>query len=147
MKTSRRTVLKWMGLSLALPVVPGFQAQAQALPTRRRFIGVYVPNGAHMPSGADGNWTWTEALEPLVTRNLQGNTMIVRKLFNGFPGADPHWQNCAGFLSCEPMVLGDPGVARCGKTLDQFVAARWRSGASTITSTPSTITRGIPTTI
>lgn len=122
MKTSRRTVLKWMGLSLALPVVPALEARAQALPSRRRFIGVYVPNGAHMPSGADGNWNWSEALEPLVTRNLQGNTMIVRKLFNGFPGADPHWQNCAGFLSCEPMVLGDPGVARCGKTLDQYIA-------------------------
>jgi hypothetical protein len=118
---NRRSMLKWMSLSLALPALP---AAAQAAPTRRRFIGVYVPNGAYMPGGANGNWTWGEALQPLVAQNLQGNAMIVRRLFNGFPGHDPHWQNCAGFLSCEPMVLGDPGVARCGKTLDQYVADR-----------------------
>ena len=124
MKTSRRTVLKWMGLQLALPMVGSGAAGAQMMPVRRRFLGVYVPNGAYMPMGVDGAWNWREALAPLVARNLQANTMVVRKLFNGFPGHDPHWQNCAGFLSCEPMVLGDPGVARCGKTLDQLIAER-----------------------
>ena len=98
MKTTRRTVLKYMGLSLALPALP---SEAQTAPARRRFIGCYVPNGAYMPGGANGNWTWTEALEPLATRNLQGNAMILRRLFNGIPGHDPHWQNCAGFLSCD----------------------------------------------
>lgn len=120
MTPSRRTMLKWMGLALPLPLVSFGQVPA----TRKRFIGCYVPNGAHMPNGIDGNWTFAEALQPLVARGLQSNAMIVRRLFNGFPGHDPHWQNCAGFLSCEPMVLGDPGVARCGKTVDQFVAER-----------------------
>lgn len=122
MNSNRRTVLKWLGVQLALPLVALYFAQAQGAPMRRRFIGAYVPNGAYMPSGVDGNWNWAEALQPLVAKNLQANTMIVRKLFNGFPGHDPHWQNCAGFLSCEPMVLGDPGVARCGVTVDQRVA-------------------------
>jgi len=122
MKLTRRSLLEWMGVSFALPLFAG-EAHAQAR-ARRRFIACYVPNGAHMPNGADGSWTWTGALEPLVSRGHRPNTMIVRRLFNGFPGHDPHWQNCAGFLSCEPMVLGDPGVARCGKTLDQFVAER-----------------------
>ena len=122
MKTSRRTILKWLGVQLALPVVASLEAHAQTAPTRRRFIAGYVPNGAYMPMGADGNWNFSEALQPLVAAGHQGNTMIVRKLFNGFPGADPHWQNCAGFLSCEPIVLGDPGVARCGVTIDQIVA-------------------------
>ncbi|MGV3620202.1 MAG: DUF1552 domain-containing protein [Archangium sp.] len=117
MKSSRRVVLKWLGLSLALPQF----VQAQTM-TRKRFIAAYVPNGAYMPGGADGNWNWSEALQPLVAAGHQSNTMILRKLYNGIPGHDPHWQNCAGFLSCEPMVLGDPGVARCGKTLDQYVA-------------------------
>jgi hypothetical protein len=124
MTFSRRTVLKWMGVQVALPLLASGSARGQTAPTRRRFIGVYFPNGAYMPGASDGSWTFSEALEPLVSRGLQGNTMIVRKLFNGFPGNDPHWQNCAGFLSCEPMVLGDPGVARCGKTLDQFIADR-----------------------
>ena len=119
----RRTVLKWMGLQLALPLLSGHVAQAQAV-TRKRFIAGYVPNGAHMPAGANGSWTWAETLAPLVAAGLQNNTMVLRGMFNGFPGADPHWQNCAGFLSARPIELGDPGVARCGKTLDQFVADR-----------------------
>lgn len=117
MRSSRRDVLKWLGISLALPTF--VQAQTAG---RKRVIGAYVPNGAYMPNGVDGNWNFSEALQPLVAAGHQSNTMILRKLYNGIPGHDPHWQNCAGFLSCEPMVLGDPGVARCGKTLDQYVA-------------------------
>lgn len=120
MNASRRTVLKWAGISLALPLF----ARGQGMTARKRFIGCYVPNGAYMPMHTNGAWSFADSLQPLVTRNLQSNVMIVRNLHNGFPGHDPHWQNCAGFLSCEPMVLGDPGVARCGKTLDQFVADR-----------------------
>ncbi len=121
MKSSRRTVLKWLGVQLVLPAVSFAQ---NASPGRKRFIAAYVPNGAYMPNGVDGNWNWGEALQPLVAAGHQANTMVLRKLYNGIPGHDPHWQNCAGFLSCEPMVLGDPGVARCGKTLDQFIAEK-----------------------
>ena len=127
MNSSRRTVLKFMGLQLALPLVGSHFAQAQMMPMRRRFIAGYVPNGAYMPMGVNGSWTWAETLAPLVTRGLQGNTMVLRGMFNGFPGADPHWQNCAGFLSAQPIQLGDPGVARCGVTLDQLVADRHTS--------------------
>jgi uncharacterized protein DUF1552 len=125
LKTTRRTILKTMGLTLALPLFRGEGAFAQAAPLRRRFIAGYFPNGAYMPDGVDGSWNFNEALEPLATSNLRGNTILVRKLFNGFAAADPHWQNCAGFLSCEPIALGDPGVARCGKTLDQYIADRY----------------------
>jgi hypothetical protein len=124
MKTNRRTVLRWMGIQVALPllstVIPS-TARAQSA-TRSRFIGIFFPNGAHMPGGADGNWNFSEALAPLATAGLQNNAMIVRGLFNGIAGVDPHWQNAAGFLSCRPIVLGDAAVARCGKSLDQVVA-------------------------
>ncbi len=123
MKADRRTVLKWMGGSLALPLLAPHLANAQAV-TRKRFIAGYVPNGAHMPAGVNGAWNWAESLAPLVARGLQANTMVLRGIFNGFSGADPHWQNCAGFLSCHPIELGDPGVARCAITLDQYVAVR-----------------------
>jgi hypothetical protein len=83
---------------------------------------VFFPNGAHMPQGLDGNWNFSEALAPIANAGLQNNTMIVRGLFNGIAGVDPHWQNAAGFLSCRPIVLGDAAVARCGKSLDQVVA-------------------------
>lgn len=119
MKSSRRTVLKWLGVQL---VLPSFALAQNSSQSRKRFIAAYVPNGAYMPNGVDGNWNWNEALQPIVAAGHQANTMVLRKLYNGIPGHDPHWQNCAGFLSCEPMVLGDPGVARCGKTLDQYIA-------------------------
>lgn len=122
--SSRREVLRWLSVGVALPLVPEF-AFAQGAPMRKRFIGVYVPNGAYMPNGVDGSWNWAEALQPLDAAGFRNNTMVVRKLYNGFPGHDPHWQNCAGFLSCEPMVLGDPGVARCGITFDQRIAERY----------------------
>jgi Protein of unknown function (DUF1552) len=120
---NRRQVLRFMGTQLALPllstVFPGEAAAAGNV--RKRFIGAYVPNGAYMPNGIDGNWNWTEALEPLVTQGHKPNTMILRGLFNGH-GNDPHWENTASFLSARPIQLGDPGVAICGKTVDQYVA-------------------------
>ena len=120
----RRTVLRWMGIQLALPLLSSVIPSAARAQTvgRSRFIGVFFPNGAHMPAGVDGNWSFSEALAPLAAAGLQNNAMIVRGMFNGFAGVDPHWQNAAGFLSCRPIVLGDAAVARCGKSLDQVVA-------------------------
>ena len=123
-KTNRRSFLRVLGGSLALPLV------SQVIPTsvyaqasnRSRFIGVFFPNGAHMPNSVNGNWNFDEALAPLVSAGHRDNTMIIRGLHNGIPGIDPHWQNCAGFLSCRRIVLGDAAVARCGKSLDQVVA-------------------------
>jgi Protein of unknown function (DUF1552) len=121
---TRRLALKGLGLHLSLPVVatvlPGIVKAAGS--PRKRFIGAYVPNGAHMPDGVNGNWTWDGALAPLVAGGFKSNTAIMRGFFNGFPSLDPHWQNCSGFLSCTPIEIGDPGVARCGKTVDQYVA-------------------------
>ncbi len=121
---NRRMVLKSMGLQLALPVVatvlPGIVSAAGI--QRKRFIGAYVPNGAHMPAGVNGNWNWNEALAPLVSAGFKQNTAVLRGFFNGFTDKDPHWQNCSGFLSSMSIQIGDPGVARCGKTVDQYVA-------------------------
>ena len=123
LSTDRRTFLRVLGGSLALPllsqVIPS-SANAQPL-SRSRFIGVFFPNGAHMPDSSDGNWNFDEALAPLAAAGHRNNTMIIRGLHNGFDGIDPHWQNCAGFLSCRRIVLGDAAVARCGKSLDQVV--------------------------
>jgi hypothetical protein len=127
-RADRRTVLRWMGIQVALPllstVIPSSAARAQSGQSvvRSRFIGVFFPNGAHMPQGLDGNWNFAEALAPIANAGLQNNAMIVRGLYNGVNGVDPHWQNAAGFLSCRPIVLGDAAVARCGKSLDQVVA-------------------------
>lgn len=124
--TNRRNVLRFLGGSLALPllstVIP--QSSRAQTTTRNRFIGVFFPNGADMPAAADGNWNFNEALSPLVAAGHQNNSIIVRNLFNNVAGVDPHWQNTAAFLSCRPIVLGNAAVARCGKSLDQVVADR-----------------------
>jgi hypothetical protein len=123
MMPSRRWVLKAAGVQLALPLLDAHLADAQ--PTgRHRFIGCYVPNGAYMPAGANGSFTWADALQPLEAAGHRPNTMVLRGLHNGFGAIDPHWQNCAGFLSCEQIVLNQPGVVRCGKTVDQYVAEK-----------------------
>ncbi len=124
---NRRTVLRLMGLQLALPLLASaIPESARAAPVpRTRYIAGYFPNGAYMPEGANGSWTWDDALLPLA--DFKQNTMILRGLSNGFGGIDPHWQNCTGFLSCKPIQLGDPGVARCAKTVDQYVADKHTS--------------------
>ena len=120
----RRSFLRILGGCLTLPllsqVLPS-EGRAQ-VPSRGRFIGVFFPNGAHMPASSNGNWSFEEALAPLVEAGHRDNTMIIRGLHNGIAGIDPHWQNCAGFLSCRRILLGDAAVARCGKSLDQVVA-------------------------
>jgi hypothetical protein len=121
----RRLMLRFMGVQLALPLVSTVvptSSRAQSTSSRQRFIGVFFPNGAHQPGGTDGNWNFAEALQPLVAAGLQENAVIVRGLHQSFPGVDPHWQNTAGFLSCKPIILGDSAVARCGKSVDQYVA-------------------------
>jgi hypothetical protein len=118
----RRQVLKGMGISLALPLLPGVRTEARAATTRKRFIGVYFPNGAAMPGTANGEWTFAEGLKPIETAGLKANTIVFRGLHSGFKGIDPHWQNCAGFMSCEPIQLGNAGVAACAKSFDQHVA-------------------------
>jgi hypothetical protein len=120
-RPSRRTVLRLMGLQLALPLLASAvpDVRAASVP-RTRYIAGYFPNGAYMPEGANGSWTWEDSLLPLA--DFKQNTMVLRGMQNGFGGIDPHWQNCTGFLSCTPIQLGDPGVARCAKTVDQYVA-------------------------
>ncbi len=122
MTMDRRTVLRALGIQLALPLLAGvFPREALAASrTRKHFIAVYFPNGAYMPGGQNGDWTFDGSLAPL--GDYARNTILLRGLHNGFRGIDPHWQNCAGFLSCTPIELGDPGVARCAKSLDQYIA-------------------------
>ena len=124
MNLSRRNVLSWMGLSLALPMVRIESASAQAVVPRKRFIGVFFPNGAYMPGAVNGTWNFTDALAPVVSAGFRDNAVIVRGMQQSFPGVDPHWQNTAGFLSCQPILLGVPGVTKCGKSVDQYVADR-----------------------
>jgi len=131
---SRRAFIKILGHSFYLPhlsaAAPWFllphQAHAQAQ-QRTHFLGVYFPNGAYMPVqngiGSNGDWNWSNSggLYKLVEDGHQQNTMLIRNIRNGHRGRDPHWQNTAGFLSGQRIVL-DPSRPRAGWTIDQIIA-------------------------
>jgi hypothetical protein len=127
---SRRLVLKGMGFQLVLPLLNNFaplSALAQSNTARKNFVGVYFPNGTHIPPGEMvGPWHWNDpsgVLNGLKTGSdaVAQNVMIIRNLFNGDPGIDPHWQNCSGFLSAKLINLDLLNI-KCGKTIDQMIA-------------------------
>ena len=127
---SRRLLLKNLGLTLTLPVLNTFApltAFGQVAGQRKNFIGVYFPNGSHFPAGDEvGAWRWNDAggvLYPLKegADRVDTNVMILRKISNGFADLDPHWQNCAAFLSSGRINLDLQNV-RCAKSIDQHIA-------------------------
>lgn len=129
-RISRRLLLKNMGLTLSLPVLNNFCSFSEAFAAgagRSNFIGVFFPNGSYFPANDGvGAWHWNDSsgvLYPLTTGSdsVKNNVMVVRKVYSGFSGVDPHWQNCAGFLSCKKINLDLLNV-RCGKSIDQMIA-------------------------
>lgn len=129
-RLSRRLLLKNMSLTLSLPVLNNFCSFSEAFAAgtgRSHFIGVFFPNGSYFPANdAIGSWHWNDnsgVLYPLTTGAdaVKSNVMVVRKIYSGFSGIDPHWQNCAGFLSCKKINLDLLNV-RCGKSIDQTIA-------------------------
>ena len=69
----RRTLLKGVGASIALPLLdamrPAFAAPSKAASTARRVAVVYVPNGIVMkdwkPAEAGNDFAFTRILKPL----------------------------------------------------------------------------------
>lgn len=124
---NRRRFLTQSGVVLWLPILESLVpskvfAQAQG---RSKFIGVFTPSGMHMTFSAgvtnNGNWTFENALSPVVQAGHKENLMILRGLHSTY-GQDPHWQNTAGFLSSVPLTLGPTRPVICGKSFDQYVA-------------------------
>ena len=143
MSIRRRDFIKLFGAPFFLPhlnpLAPWFipQALAQTAQTvRQNFIAVYFPNGAYMPGGTNGDWTFDGALQPLVAAGLRNNVMIIRKLTNGFADRDPHWQNTAGFLSGKKIVL-DLQNAVVGESIDQSIARTKNTFLNSIEVGPS----------
>ncbi len=124
MSYNRRLFLRDLGVVVSLPVLPSLmtsKALAQQQGVKDKFIGVFSPNGALMPRGANGNWNFAQALAPIVTAQNQGNVSIIRGL-SAAANHDPHWTNVANMLSGHPIRVPNRSVVQCGKTFDQYVA-------------------------
>jgi hypothetical protein len=130
---SRRTFLRGVGVSIALPflesMVPARTALAQtAARGKTRFGAIYVPHGATMdkwtPQGEGSSFELSEILQPLATFRKQVN--IVSDLshpqaYGGGSATSNHNRSAATFLSGAHAEAGPK--AHLGVTMDQ-VAAR-----------------------
>ncbi len=133
MKTlSRRTVLKGLGASLALPYFEAMApARAAAVAAPRRLVFVYVPNGIHMqqwtPAAEGRAFELPSILEPLAPFRdellvLSGLTQDKARANGDGPG--DHARASAAFLTgAQPRKTSGADI-HAGISADQVVAQR-----------------------
>src|SRR4030095_4526385 len=130
----RRTFLRGMGVTLALPLldsmIPAGTALVKTAGTpKSRFCGIYIPHGGTMNRGPrareGGGFAFTESLKPL--EKLRDRLVICSNLAHpmaGGKGSDAgadHARSAAVFLSgSQPQK----GTVHGGKTVDQVLADR-----------------------
>ncbi len=135
---SRRTVLKGLGATIALPWLEamgplaawGSQAPAaNRVPTRVAFL--YVPNGKNMadwtPTAEGTNFTLPRILEPLAEVREYVNVLTGLTADKARPngdGAGDHARAMAAFLTGAQPRKTDGTDIRCGTSVDQVAASR-----------------------
>src|SRR5579863_1798035 len=129
---SRRTMLRGLGVSVALPLldsmIPAHTAVAQtAAAPKSRFLGIYTPHGATMdkwtPAQEGADFEFSESLKPL--EKLRDRVCVVSNLAHpqaGGIGSDAgadHARSAAVFLS---GAHPEKGSVHAGMTVDQVLA-------------------------
>ena len=130
----RRTFLRGMGVTLALPLldamVPALSAAARTAADPVRRLGfVYIPNGVHMdqwtPRGAESGLALSPTLSPLAP--VRDQVTVVSGLGNrpadswGEGGGD-HSRGPAAWLSAAHPKQTEGADIRAGMTIDQIAA-------------------------
>lgn len=127
--TPRRTFLKSIAATLALPSLPSLAQTAAkaASPTRMAFI--YIPNGVNLdlwrPTGSGKDYTPSKTLEPLA--GLREHFSVLRgldhdKAFANGDGAGDHARANATFLTgCQARKTAGADV-QLGESVDQIAA-------------------------
>jgi len=126
---SRRTVLRGLGTTVALPflesMVPAMTARAAALRPTLRFGAVYVPNGCPMdywmPKGDAGGLEITPILKPF-ERHRDYTTVVNNLSRAGGLTATDHAVSSAGWLSGAVAKQTEAEDIRVGITIDQILA-------------------------
>jgi hypothetical protein len=125
---SRRTLLRGLGVSLALPWLDAMApalARGPAVARPQRFAWVYIPNGvaqdAWHPTGVGRLWEVTRSLKPLAA--LRDDINIYTGLDREFRGGTGvHAQaGCCWLTSSPPSEALDGGFST-NQTLDQMIA-------------------------
>jgi hypothetical protein len=131
----RRTFLRGVGVSLALPLLDGMVPALAALSTTaakpvKRLGIVYVPNGIFMdrwtPAGGDGALELTQTLQPLTP--FRDKMLLVSGLANrqGDPlpgeGAGDHARAAGAYLTGVHPKKTEGADIRAGLSMDQIAA-------------------------
>jgi uncharacterized protein DUF1552 len=130
MALPRRTFLRGMGTTLALPLldamVPALTAAAKPAP---RFAAVYIGNGANMsdwtPTAEGLGFSFSPTLKPLEA--FRDRTLVLTGLDN-FPAMDQgdaggqHSRAAPAFMSSVHPKQTEGADVRAGETMDQIIA-------------------------
>jgi len=127
---SRRTVLKGLGASLALPWLAAMRplraAEAGVAPVRLAVL--YMPNGvcpgAWAPKGAGQSFELSPILEPLAPH--REDLLVLRELWNkAADTGDGHYVKTGGFLTGTTITRTSGSDLRSGGvSVDQFAAKK-----------------------
>lgn len=132
-RLGRRTFLGGAGVALALPFLPSLVreplragAQGEVCEAPRRFVGIFAPNGMHMPlwtprtTGRD--YELSNILSPL--RDVKDDVLVLSGLANypGRPdGEGVHSSATGAFMTCAHANKSATAL-RTGISADQIVA-------------------------
>jgi len=130
MALPRRTFIRGMGATLALPLLdammPAMSALARPAP---RFAAIYCGNGAIMddwtPAAEGGGFAFSPILKPL--ERFREQTLVFTGLDN-FPATDQgdsggqHPRAAPAFMSCVHPKQTEGADVRAGTTIDQLIA-------------------------
>jgi hypothetical protein len=131
---SRRTMLRGLGATLALPwleaMLPGSRLHAAAAPSRPpvRMAVLYMANGVNQdkwtPEGAGREFTLSPTLEPLA--DLKDELLIVTNLWNqASQASEGHYVKTSGFLTCTTITKTYGVDLSCnGVSMDQVAAQK-----------------------
>jgi hypothetical protein len=129
----RRTVLRGLGASVALPLLDAMIPSATALAQtpgvpRRRFGAVFIPNGAIVeqwtPTSEGTGFEFTPILKPI--ERFKDRVVVVSNLTRANPGVveGDHAISAAGWLTGVYPKRTEAEDVLAGTTIDQVVAAR-----------------------
>lgn len=130
---SRRTVLRGMGVALALPSLqlmrPASAMASEVVKAPVRLGWVFFPNGTNadswLPKGSGKNWELTSSLEPLANNLddfnvLNGLAQVNAQSLGDGPG--DHARSAAAFLTGAHPYKTDGSKIRVGRSVDQIAA-------------------------
>lgn len=125
---SRRTVLRGLGATLALPFLDAMQPTARAaastkVPVRMAFV--FMPNGVRQdkwtPEGVGENFKLSPILQPMERHRANINVLTELSHAN-CNGGDGHYAKTANWLTGTPIAKTTGKDIRCGVSVDQYFA-------------------------